>query len=228
MWICYKFCKRFCPWCGHGLVVAYWQLGRRWGSGGKALVRTTDQHWAREAFKAVLLPVEMLIQLKSRRHSVEDSPVRWKLVCWCVRRKNNTGVELCVAIPAPDSGNNQCWARMLHQSKKCSDVQLRQSWLVLANRRTITIFPYFQSHAHWLPLFGGTGLLSLHTCLFPLCSLWVTCSKKPKNPQSFMIQKHSKLNMYWSDTSRSLSANQSVWSASFWWICVSVRLAQAK
>ena len=53
-----------------------------------------------------------------------------------------------------------------------------------------------------------------HAC-FPcvVCGLLLVLNylfKKAKNPQSFMIQKHSKLNMYWSDTSRRLSANQSV------------------
>lgn len=104
------------------------------------LVRTRGRHGAREAFKAVLLPGKHSSNLSLTGRVLGTA---WCSASQCVAvlEKRNIGVELCVAIPAPDSGNyNQCWAGMLHQSEKCTNAQLPQSWLVLANRKSITVF----------------------------------------------------------------------------------------
>lgn len=151
----------------------------------------------------------MRIRLELRRQHVKDSPVRCKLVCCCIGRKiilqlNYVLWSQHLAVEITTSAGLGC-------SISQKDVLIHNHLshgLYWQTEEVLQFFLIFRAHTDRPSLSGGTGLLSLRTCLFSLCSLWITCSKKAKNPQSLMIQQHWRFSVYWSDTGRSLSTSQ--------------------
>lgn len=141
----YKFCKPPHPGCGQGLP--WIAVGR-----GKVLLRTRGHFGARKAFKAVLLPREVLILLKHHRQGVEDHPKRM----WS---QNVVVLELKIILKLNITMSSHPSSQVLCSFQKaeeglfqwivyfCKIQQLFTTWSLIWNENLgyTVLLPYFQA-----------------------------------------------------------------------------------